>query len=298
MKETAVGLRQELAELIRLQVGETQLGHEAAFASLTGDKARERWTKRSKSSTSTAWVWRRRSCILRMKSSSSVADGDHVSIRTGTRRGLAPSGNNLRRRIIRPAPNRQQPTQRRILNEMRWFPFFGVMVLLVACGGGPSLATQVEQLTSGHSVICDKAGFMVFVGERETVYGCTGSYDSGTDHSHCYVVVGGEAQDVTGDLAESPEDFYCASERKEALTAVDRAREAIPSAQVKLTQAKSERAHWRDPDCIPGLGCTRAQPGSLADLGTAAFVRDAKQELSDAKAQLAQAKRALAETVG
>jgi hypothetical protein len=34
-----MGLREELAELIRLQVGETQLGHEAAFASMTGGKA-------------------------------------------------------------------------------------------------------------------------------------------------------------------------------------------------------------------------------------------------------------------
>jgi hypothetical protein len=67
---------------------------------------------------------------------------------------------------------------------------------------------------------------MVFVGERETVYGCT----TGSDVSRserCYVYIDGIVEDVTDRLADDDEPWSCTSElRAEAAGKVEAARAA------------------------------------------------------------------------
>lgn len=47
-----------------------------------------------------------------------------------------------------------------------------VAVLLAGCGGGSGVEQAVAEEESVGNVTCTDAGWMIFVGERETVYQC------------------------------------------------------------------------------------------------------------------------------
>jgi hypothetical protein len=164
-----------------------------------------------------------------------------------------------------------------------------VAVGVVGCGGGVSIDGAVKQVSGAEKVDCTKAGLMVFVGERETVYDCTGSYASGASHSHCYVFVDGQATDVTDDLIDAPQEWVCANERREASDGVQRAQDALYAAQAAMTKAQAEARHAR---------AVGAQPGSLEQRYADDLMRVARHNLAYTRADLSQAERALAETTG
>lgn len=116
------------------------------------------------------------------------------------------------------------------------------------CGSGASPSQQAASAAQraevavgsllGGRAECDGEGWMVFVGEREKVYGCTES-DTTAIHPRCYVVIEGEAQDVTDDLVDSVDEWPCAREERAAIEAAEQeaAEEAAQEAAAREAKA-------------------------------------------------------------
>jgi hypothetical protein len=94
-----------------------------------------------------------------------------------------------------------------------------VLVLLAACGGSGSPQEEAESAVKETAALedvqydharCVDAGWMTFVGERETVWDCRYGYEAAPEEWHdCFVVVDGKAEEVTGDLIRSEETWPC-----------------------------------------------------------------------------------------
>jgi hypothetical protein len=162
------------------------------------------------------------------------------------------------------------------------------VIAATGCGGEASPEHQAESAVAaslGGVATCSEEGWMVFVGERETVYGCaeTGS----STQSRCYVVIEGKAQDVTDDLVESIDHWPCAAKRRAALLAEEQARQALSEAKQDLARARADERYWIRQG---------AEEGSLAQRATAAAVLDASRRVTEATNLLNLAERALADT--
>jgi hypothetical protein len=127
---------------------------------------------------------------------------------------------------------------------------------------------------------------MVFVGERETVYDCTGQYDNGGQHSHCYVAVQGEAQDVTQQIADNVENgaepFSCAQEMVTGRRLVRQGQQQIASGESELLAEKTTKLYLE------------ADPGSLERRGVAAEIFLARHKIAPGNANLKRGRSMLA----
>jgi hypothetical protein len=116
----------------------------------------------------------------------------------------------------------------------------------VGCGGTSSASESSKDAPPRHPVAralaaslggtkatCSREGWMVFVGERETVYGCTTGADVSRSE-RCYVYIDGTVEDVTDRLADDGQPWPCTSElRAEAA----RKAEAVKAAKARALAA-------------------------------------------------------------
>jgi hypothetical protein len=130
----------------------------------------------------------------------------------------------------------------------------------VGCGGTSSASESSKDAPPRHPVAralaaslggtkatCSREGWMVFVGERETVYGCSTGPDLSRSE-RCYVYIDGTVEDVTDRLADDDEPWPCTSELR-----------AEAARKAKAERAAKARAMAADPYNKGFLACSNSK---------------------------------------
>lgn len=100
------------------------------------------------------------------------------------------------------------------------------------------VAQELAASLGATNATCVREGWMVFVGERETVYGCTTG--AGVSRSErCYVYIDGIAEDVTDRLVDDDEAWPCTSELR-----AEAARKAAAARAAKARRLAAFNKGW------------------------------------------------------
>lgn len=122
------------------------------------------------------------------------------------------------------------------------FALLASLGALSGCGGGDPVSSAVKDATGAQQIQCEHEGWIVFVGERETVHGCGEKTDAGVLHARCYVVIDDVAQDVTDRVVDSEETWPCAADaRAEKRAAEERAARAAAAKARAAAAAEAKR---------------------------------------------------------